>query len=79
MTRPEITRERLIFVFFLGVILFNPPLLAIFDLPENWLGIPVLFVFLFAAWFALIIVMALVIETAAQEKPSEPEQEASQD
>ena len=72
MTRHQITRERLIALFFVGVLLFNPPLLAVFDLPDSWLGVPVLYVFLFAAWFGLILLLALVIESAAMEEPEEP-------
>ncbi len=64
MTRPGITSERLLALFFLGALVFNPPLLSIFNLPEILLGIPILFLYLFLAWMGLIILLALTIENA---------------
>ena len=64
MTRPGIMSERLISLFLLGLLLFSPPFLGIFDLPETALGIPVLYLFLFVAWFCLIILTAITIESA---------------
>ena len=58
------TSERLAFLFLVGVLLFNAPLLSIFNVPDYVLGIPVLYVYLFAAWAVLIVLMALVIERA---------------
>ncbi len=72
VTRPGIMSERLISLFLLGVLLFSPPFLLIFDLPETALGIPVLYLFLFVAWFSLIILTALTIESAGRSR-AEPE------
>ena len=52
----------LLFLFLLGVFLFNPPLLSIFDLPRWVFGIPLLYVYLFACWGALLAVVAFIIE-----------------
>ncbi len=46
----------------LGVILFNFPVLAVFNVRANLLGVPVLFAYLFLAWAALILLMYIVIE-----------------
>jgi hypothetical protein len=54
--------QRLISVFLLGVVLFNFPLLALFNVGATLFGIPVLYVYLFLAWAALILLMYLVIE-----------------
>ena len=35
MSRPQIMSERLIALFLLGLLLFSPPLLGIFDLPHE--------------------------------------------
>ena len=64
MSRPGITSERLISLFLLGLLLFNPPLLSIFDVPEAVIGFPILYIYLFTAWAVLILLMALTIERA---------------
>jgi hypothetical protein len=53
---------RLVALFLLGALLFNYPILALFNLPETLLGIPLLYFHLFASWAALIGLMAWVIE-----------------
>ena len=54
--------HRLIALFILGVVLLNAPFITIFDQSEAFLGIPVLFFYLFSAWTLLIVLMILVIE-----------------
>jgi hypothetical protein len=44
----------------LGLLLFNFPILALFNVPGTLFGIPVLYAYLFIAWAALIALMALV-------------------
>ncbi|MEE9480958.1 MAG: hypothetical protein V3V34_10515 [Kiloniellales bacterium] len=73
MIRSRMTSERLASLFLLGVLLFNPPLLSIFDFPDYVLGIPVLYIYLFTAWAVLVLLMALTIESAAAvEEAEEP-------
>ncbi len=73
MIRSRMTSERLASLFLLGVLLFNPPLLLIFDFPDYVLGIPVLYIYLFTAWAVLVLLMALTIESAAAvEEVEEP-------
>lgn len=54
--------QRLVCIFLLGVVLFNFPILALFNIGATVFGIPVLFAYLFLAWAALILLMYLVIE-----------------
>lgn len=51
---------RLVAVAVLGLMLFSYPLLAVFDVPELVLGVPLLWAYLFAAWALLIALMALL-------------------
>ena len=57
-----ITRQRLAAVFLLGCALFNYPLLSLFNKPEAILDVPLLYIYIFAAWAVLIALMAYVIE-----------------
>ncbi len=62
MHRGILTGERLVAVFLGGCILFNYPLLSLFDRAADVFGIPLLYAYVFAAWAGVIAVMALVIE-----------------
>ena len=53
---------RLAFLFILGVLLFNYPLLALFNVQGSVFGIPVLYAYIFLAWGTLIALVALVME-----------------
>ena len=46
----------------LGMLLFNFPVLALFNVPHTLLGVPLLYAYLFIAWAGLIVLMALVAE-----------------
>jgi hypothetical protein len=54
-------RDRLVGLFALGLILFNPPTLWIFA-GSTLFGWPLLFVYLFCAWTALTAMIALTVE-----------------
>lgn len=62
IARPSGMRERLVAAFMLGLALFNPPLLAVFGKGGSVAGVPVLFLYLFFAWIALIALLAVIIE-----------------
>jgi hypothetical protein len=55
------TGERLVALALLGFLLFNYPVLSLFDTGGQVLGIPVLYAYLFASWGLLIALMALVV------------------
>jgi hypothetical protein len=54
--------QRLICVFLLGVVLFNFPILALFNVANTVFGVPVLYAYIFLAWALLILLMYLAIE-----------------
>ena len=62
MTRPEIKGPRLVAVLLLGLLLFNFPLLSLFDRAVTVLGVPLLYAYVFCAWALVIALMAFVIE-----------------
>ena len=53
---------RLACLFLLGCLLFNYPLLALFNVRASVLGIPILYAYLFAAWALLIALVATLME-----------------
>lgn len=62
MNKPNVRGQRLAALFLLGNLLFNYPLLSLFNQPGLVLGIPVLYAYVFAAWSLLIALLAIVIE-----------------
>ncbi|HUP97502.1 MAG TPA: hypothetical protein VM073_06165 [Usitatibacter sp.] len=54
--------QRLVGVFLLGCLLFNYPMLVLFNVRATFLGVPVLYAYLFAAWALLIALVAFVVE-----------------
>jgi hypothetical protein len=64
MTRVTLTGQRLVALFLLGCLLLNFPLLYLFERPATVGDVPLLFVYVFVAWGALILMLALVVERA---------------
>lgn len=62
MNKPNVKGQRLAALFVLGNLLFNYPLLAIFNQPDTVLGIPLLYVYVFGAWALLIGLLALTVQ-----------------
>ena len=62
MNKPNVKGQRLIALFLLGNLLFNYPLLALFNRAETLLGVPVLYVYVFGAWALLIALLAHIAE-----------------
>ncbi|MFZ5556883.1 MAG: hypothetical protein ACOZDY_09230 [Pseudomonadota bacterium] len=60
--RSNLTGQRLIAIFLCGWLLFNYPLLDLFNSNTRVLGIPLLYAYIFGAWMLLIGIMAWVIE-----------------
>jgi hypothetical protein len=54
-------RDQLIGIFALGILLFNPPLLDLFD-GGTVFGWPLVYVYLFGAWGLVIAAVAVVVE-----------------
>ena len=62
--RPTMKGPRLVAAFLLGVLLFNYPLLALFNRDVSAFGIPLLYAYIFLAWTLLIGLLALVTEAS---------------
>ena len=54
--------QRLVGLFLLGCLLFNYPMLALFNVRATLFGVPLLYAYLFAAWALLIALVAYVME-----------------
>ena len=63
MDRLETKAQRLVALCMLGFLLFNYPVLALFNVSRTIFGVPVLYAYIFIAWAALIALMALVTES----------------
>jgi hypothetical protein len=61
MTSPRVRAERLVALALLGFLLFNYPLLALFDRRATLAGIPVLYLYLFGAGVVVVGLMAAFV------------------
>jgi hypothetical protein len=57
--------QRFIALCILGVLLFNYPILALFNVPGTLFGVPVLYAYMFGAWAGLIALMALAVRSGS--------------
>jgi hypothetical protein len=55
--------QRFVALCMFGLLMFNYPILALFNVSGTLFGVPVLYVYIFAAWAALIAFMAFVAES----------------
>ena len=62
MSKPGRRNERLVGLFLLGCLLFNFPLLALFNVRATLFGIPFLYAYLFAAWGLVIALVVVIME-----------------
>ena len=62
MNKPYFKTQRLAALFALGAVLFNYPLLALFNRAVMVAGVPLLYLYVFLAWALLITLLALVVE-----------------
>ena len=54
--------HRFVALCMLGLLLFNYPILALFNVSGTFFGVPVLYAYMFIAWAALIALMALTAD-----------------
>ena len=54
--------QRMIALCMLGCVLFNFPVLALFNVPGALFGVPTLYAYIFLAWALLIALMGWVVE-----------------
>jgi hypothetical protein len=57
----RLRHPRLVAVAVLGLLLFDYPLLAVFDVDGRVLGVPVLWAYLFTVWGFLIALLAWIV------------------
>ena len=62
MRESEAKGQRLIALFIFGCLLFNYPVLSLFNVAAEAFGVPVLYAYIFAAWALLVAMMAYVVE-----------------
>jgi hypothetical protein len=62
MHRRKLKGQRLIAAALLGWLLFNYPLLYLFNRDVYVFGIPLLYVYIFASWALLTVLLAIVVE-----------------
>jgi len=62
MIKPGMDQERLVAIFILGGVLFNYPILSLFNSQSDLFGIPLLYCYIFAAWACLIGLVAWIAE-----------------
>ena len=63
MNNFETKSQRFTALFMLGWLLFNYPILELFNVPGTLFGVPVLYAYMFIAWAALIALMAILAES----------------
>lgn len=64
MTEFESKGQRFVALCMLGIVLFNYPILALFNVPRALFGVPVLYAYIFIAWATLIALMAFIAESS---------------
>jgi hypothetical protein len=63
MNNFEAKGQRFVALCMLGMLLFNYPILTLFNVSGTLIGVPVLYAYLFIAWGSLITLMAFVAES----------------
>ena len=62
MERDETRTHRFVALFIFGCLLFNYPVLSLFNVAAEALGIPLLYAYIFIAWGILVALLALTAE-----------------
>lgn len=62
MRGTNLTGQRLIGVFLIGVVLLYSPILALFDRAAEWGGFPLSYLYLFGVWLLLVVLAAITVE-----------------
>ena len=70
-----LSNQRLVALFGAGILLFNFPLLALWDRNALVLGVPLFPVALFVIWAVLIGALGWIVERHRETAPSEPDAE----
>ena len=60
MTPEAYVSRRLVGLFLLGFVLFNYPVISLFNLNKFWFGIPILYLYVFGVWLILVLLIVLI-------------------
>ena len=60
MTPESIKGRRLVGLFLLGFVLFNYPIISLFNIEVELLGVPVLYYYCFGAWLLVIVLIRYI-------------------
>jgi len=63
MERDETKTERFVALFIFGCLLFNYPVLSLFNVAVEAFGVPLLYAYIFIAWGVLVALLALTAES----------------
>jgi len=66
------SREWAVVLFVVALLAFNPPILSIFSVPKLVLGLPVLYIYIFAAWGIVIALLALNESGFTEQQEDQP-------
>ncbi|MBT8429974.1 MAG: hypothetical protein KJN79_08685 [Gammaproteobacteria bacterium] len=62
MHRSILTRQRLVGIFLVGLLLLYSPALTLFDRAVEWAGFPISYLYLFGVWLLLVVLAAITVE-----------------
>ena len=57
-----LTRQRLVGIFLVGILLLYSPALTLFDRAVEWAGFPISYLYLFGVWLLLVVLAAMTVE-----------------
>jgi len=63
MSELERKGQRFVALCMLGMLLFNYPILALFNISDSLFGVPMLYAYIFIAWAGMIASMAYLAES----------------
>ncbi len=65
MNNPGVMGEKVLALFAIGLLLFNPPLLSLFSVNATLFGFPALYICVFAIWGVMIALVAYMVNRRA--------------
>jgi hypothetical protein len=66
MRHTLLVRQRLVALCLTGLLLLFSPVVGLFERPVAWLGVPLLYLYLFGVWAAMIAVSAWILAAVRQ-------------
>jgi hypothetical protein len=72
MSRLRRNGEWSVVLFVVALLVFNPPVLSIFSVPDLLFGIPTLYLYIFVAWGGVIVLLALNVSSLIESESPPP-------